>query len=326
MDQFIHALKTAPGPYSCRPNPALGRLRRHRLIENLELDAVSLRPAAWAYPEGLPAGRGGNLTAAALAEATARLDGHATARNPDLSFSDLLKLAGAALSPRAAHGGLDFFFRVALPATPLAGTLWNVCPLSSLSYSFKGAGTAWEKALHDWLTSPDPKSLPVQPDRGRISLGAASFWLSDESPLDLLAARGLAPGTQEAALAVLRELALPGYETRTRRREARGLVAVEFTAADLQDLRGSAQAWKPTAIDALNYKGYCFLPGRAGDPHGVTWPLGNRLIRHENRDGLREFVHPRIEAPALTGGRRRVHLLGFLDADAETAWHSLAAP
>lgn len=103
-----------------------------------------------------------------------------------------------------------------------------------------------------------------------------------------------------------------------------GLVAIEFPATLLQTTDTASQAWKPTAVDALNFKGYCFLPGKAADPHGLTWPLRKCLRRHDLRDGLREFVHPRIAVPALAGGVRTVHLLGFLDADAETKWNNLA--
>lgn len=183
------------------------------------------------------------------------------------------------------------------------------------------------KALHDWMTAPDPSGLPVQPDGGHFGLchAASSFWLSDQSPLDLLAARGIASGTQDAAWAVLQELALPGFETRTRRQEAMGLVAIEFPAS-LLDAGSPSQAWKPTAIDALNFKGYCFLPGRSADNHGLTWPLQKCLRRHSSRDGLREFVHPHIRVPALVGGRRTVHLLGLFDGAARTKWDNLTPP
>jgi hypothetical protein len=105
-----------------------------------------------------------------------------------------------------------------------------------------------------------------------------------------------------------------------------GLVTVEFPATHLRDLGKTAQAWKPTAIDALNFKGYCFLPGKSTDSHGLTWPLRKCLRQHDLRDGLREYVHPRISVPALEGAARTVHLLGFLDAAAEATWNSLLPP
>jgi hypothetical protein len=236
--------------------------------------------------------------------------------------------AGEALNPLAPTGQCDFFFRFATTPKPLPARLWNVCSLNALQYSFRGAGSAWEKAVYDWLTSASPATLPVQPDGGAIGLcrAGSSFWLSDQSPFDLLAPKGIAIGTPEAALTVLCELALPGFETRQRRKDAMGLVAIEFSPDQLQDPGHAGQAWKPTAIDALNFKGYCFLPGKMVDVYGLTWPLQKCLQRHHQRDGLHEYVHPHIAAPALVGGARMVHLLGFLDADAEAAWNSLVPP
>lgn len=327
MLTFIDALEAAGGPYFRRTSP-LGSVQRRRLVENIRMESASLRPAGWAYPVNVPPARGGNLTPAAFAEATKRLDAHPKVRSAGLSFADLLEGAVQALNPKGTTG-YDFFFRVATPPTTLSGTVWNVCSVNTLQYSFSRAGSARLKAVHDWLDSPDPTDPRVpQPDGGMIGLCVpnGSFWLSDESPLDLLAGRGIPLGTTQAARAILQELALPGFETRARRESAMGLVAIEFPAALLQDGRTTAQAWKPTAIDALNFKGYCFLPGKTADHHGLTWPLANCLRRHSPRDGLREFVHPRIEVPALAGGARTVHLLGFLDAAAETAWRSLTPP
>ncbi|TDU81316.1 hypothetical protein EI77_00620 [Prosthecobacter fusiformis] len=236
--------------------------------------------------------------------------------------------AGKALNPMIAGAGCDFFFRKASAFESLTGRVWNVAPLNALRFNFLGAGGVWKKAVYDWFTAAAPASLPVQPDGGLVSLCAngSSFWLSDQSPLDLLAAKGMKQGTQDAAWTVLRELALPGYETRGRRREAMGLVAIEFDAALLVDGVIQGGAWKPTAMDALNFKGYCFLPGKAPDPHGLTWPLLKILRRHSAKDGLREFVHPHIAVPALEGGVRTVHLLGLFDAECETAWNSLSPP
>ena len=304
----------------------MGRKRRSRLIENVHLESASLRPSAWTYPAQTPATRGDNLTPAALAEATKRLDAHGGVRAPGLSFATLLERAGEALNPISGAAGCDFFFRLASSPTALSGTIWNVFSLNALRYSFSDAGSAWMKAAHDWLTSSTPDVLPVQPNGGLIALCRAggSFWLSDQSPLDLLTGKGIPLGTQAAAWEVLQELALPGFETRTRRLDAMGLVAIEFPATCLQDVGKTAQAWKPTAIDALNFKGYCFLPGRTTDPHGLTWPLRRSLRHHQQRDGLPEYVHPHIAVPALAGGARRAHLLGFLDAASEARWNSLA--
>lgn len=329
MDRFLNQLITASGPFSRPGLPTLGAGRRNRLVENLHLDGPDLRPAGWTYPASIPSGRGGNLLASAVAEATRRLDAHGKARDPALSFSSLLHEVGKALNPiPATGGGCDFFFRAASPVARLSGRVWNVTSLAAMRYSFLGAGGAWKKTIYDWFGAAVPASLPVQPDGGTIGLCGAgsSFWLSDMSPFDLLASKGLAANSQAAAWAVLRELALPGYETAARRKQAMGLVAVEFDADRLEDRGNRGQAWKPTAIDALNYKGYCFLPGKAPDSHGLTWPLQKSLKKHEQRDGLQEFVHPHIAVPALVGGDRMVHLLGFLDAESEAAWDSLSSP
>ncbi|MCX6880779.1 MAG: hypothetical protein NTW21_44300 [Verrucomicrobia bacterium] len=271
----------------------------------------------------MPFSRGGNLTPPVLAEAKRRLDAHAAVRAYGSSFSSLLNKAAEALSPFVGTGSPDHFCRVA-PSVPCPSPrLWYVTTLSALQYGFAARGS-WQKSLYDWLNAADPAACPVQPTRGMIGLGRPDsvFWLSDQSPLEFLAANGLAAGTDDAAWAVMRELALPGFETQTRRQAAMGLVCVEFAASLLVDRGNVAQVWKPTALDALNYKGYCFLPGRHFDPHGLTWPLRKDLRNHRCRDGLREFVHPRIEVPALDSGKRTVHLLGFLDPVAETTWHS----
>lgn len=326
MLSLLTALQNAPKPFSPR-TALLGSKRRARLIENVEMESPALRPATWSYPVQAPTHRGDNLDANALVEATQRLNAHGGVRAPGQSFSSMLLKAGEALNPLSS-AGCDFFFRVANPTAALSGTIWNVCSLHALRYSFTGAGGAWMKAVHDWMTATAPSSLPVQPNGGQIGLCrvGGSFWLSDESPLYLLTTRGIPQGSQEAAWTVLQELALPGFETRTRRQEAMGLVAIEFPAHLLQDLGLTAQAWKPTAIDALNYKGYCFLPGRTADSHGLTWPLQKCLRKHTPRNGLREYVHPHIAVPALAVGARMVHLLGFFDAAAEAAWNSLTPP
>jgi hypothetical protein len=326
MHNFLSALDSAPGPFSPRGTP-LGSRRRERLIENIRLESASLRPTTWTYPSSAPSSRGNNLTSAALAEATRRLDEHGTVRTPGLSYSSLLLNAGEALNPLSA-GACDFFFRKANPATALSGTIWNVCSLHALRFSFTGARGAWSKALHDWMTSATPSRLPVQPDGGQIGLcrAGSAFWLSDQSPFELLRHRGLCPGSEDAAWAVLQELALPGFETRQRRKEAMGMVAIEFPATLLVDKGLSAHAWKPTAVDAMNYKGYCFLPGRSADAHGLTWPLRKCLRKHDSRDGLREFVHPHIRVPALDGDVRKVHLLGFFDGAARADWNNLSPP
>jgi len=326
MQDFLRQLTSAPGPYSQPRLPVLGARRRDRLVDNILLDAPALRPPGWNYPAGMPAARGGNLSDPILTEATRRLDAHPATRSGSLSFSTLLKEAGAALNPLAA-GSPDHFCRVDAPVPCPPGRVWNVTTVRALQFSFTARG-AWQKALYDWLNAADPASCAVQPNLGRISLGrpGSVMWISDQSPLELVAARGLGIGTQEAAWAVLRELALPGFETRGRRQEAMGLACVEFAADHLVDRGAVGRVWKPTAIDALDYKGYCFLPGRATDPHGLTWPLQKNLHRHENRDGLREFIHPRIEVPAIEGGKRTVHILGFLDPAAEATWHSYASP
>ena len=326
MLSLLTALQSASRPFSSRAAP-LGSRRRSRLIENVQMESPTLRSPAWVYPPNTPLARGDNLSAAALAEATRRLDAHAGVRSPGQSYSTMLQQAREALNPIVA-GGCEFFFRTAQPPTSLTGTIWNICSINALRFSFAGAGGTWMRAAHDWMTSPAPSTLPVQPNGGKIALCnvGGSFWLSDESPLDLLAARALPLGTQDAAWTILQELALPGFETRTRRREAMGLVAIQFPADCLQYLGLTAQAWKPTAIDALHYKGYCFLPGRSADNHGLTWPLQKSLRRHQSRDGLREFVHPHVVVPALAGGSRMVHLLGFFDAATEAAWNSLTPP
>lgn len=326
MLPLLTALQSAPKPFAPKASP-LGSRRRVRLIENFQMESATLRPAAWTYPAQAPVGRGDNLSDTALAEATKRLNAHPTVRSPGLHYSSLLARAGEALNPLTPTG-CDFFFRVASSATGLTGTIWNVCSVRALRYSFPSSGVASLKAVHDWMTSADPAILPVQPNGGQVGLCriGGAFWLSDESPLDLLNSRGIPIGTELAARTLLQELALPGFETQARRQDAMGLVAIEFPASCLTDVGLSARAWKPTAIDALNYKGYCFLPGRALDSHGLTWPLKKCLRRHDSRDGLREFVHPHISVPALAGGRRMVHLLGFLDAAAEAAWKSLTPP
>lgn len=326
MLSLLTELQRAPKPFSMRAAP-MGGSRRSRLIQNVQMESASLRPPAWVYPSNTPLGRGDNLSAAALAEATRRLNAHAGVRSPGQSYSSLLQNAGQALNPLSA-GGCDYFFRSAQPPSPLSGSIWNVCSIHALRYSFTGAGGSWMRAAYDWMTSPVPSTLPVQPTGGKIGLcnTNGSFWLSDESPLDLLAARTVPLGTPDAAMTILQELALPGFETRKRRADAMGLVAIQFPAHCLQDLGITAHAWKPTAIDALHYKGYCFLPGRTTDRHGLTWPLQKCLRRHQARDGLREFVHPHIAVPAIAGGARMVHLLGFFDAAAEALWNSLAPP
>lgn len=331
MNQFLNQLAAAPSPFGALEpkrrtrSPLLGPKRRRRLIENLHLDSVCLRPEGWVYPADTPANRGENLSQSAISEATRRLNSHPSARNSS-NFSSLLSEAVKALNPQLENNRVDFFFRVARTPTPLTGRVWNVCSLSTLQYSFGGPDGPWERAVYDWLESPDPATLPLQPDRGALGLCRkdSAFWLSDQSPLDLLASRNIKVGSADAAWAILRELALPGFETRQRRKEAMGLVAIEFAANRLQDGNHSGVAWKPTAIDALNFKGYCFLPGGPSDDHGLTWPLQQTLYRHEQRNGLREYVHPHIAVPAIEGGVRMVHLLGFLDADAETKWNSLA--
>lgn len=326
MQALLTALQTAPRPFSRRAAP-VGSKRRARLIENVQLESTSLRPSIWAYPPGAPAHRGENLNAAALAEATRRLDAHAEVRRGGLSYATLLQKAGEALNPIHA-GSCNFFFRSAQPPAALSGTIWNVCSVNALRFSFAGAGSASMRAAYDWMTSPTPSILPVQPSGGRIGLGPtkSSFWLSDESPLDLLAGRGVPLGSQDAAWTILQELAIPGFETRRRREEAMGLIAIQFPADCLQASGFTASAWKPTAIDALNFKGYCFLPGRTADQHGLTWPLARSLRKHQPRDGLREFVHPHIAVPALAAGARTVHLLGFFDAAAEATWNRLSPP
>lgn len=320
MQHFINQLRSAPEPYD-----RLGVRQRSRLVENLLLDAHTLQPTGWCYPPGMPANRGGNITHAMLAEVTRRLNAAASGRTTGGTFSTLLNEAGQALNPLNAAGSPDHFCRVAASAPCPGDRLWTIIKLSTLQYSFTARG-AWQKTLYDWLHAPDPASCPVQPKAGQIGLGppGSLFWFSDQSPLDVLASKGLAVNTREAAMAVLKELALPGFETRKRQKEAMALVCVEFARNHLVDRGAVGQVWKPTAIDALNYKGYLFLPGRIRDRHGLTWPLQNNLRKHENRDGLREFIHPRIEVPALEGGRRTVQLIGFLDPDEQATWNSYA--
>jgi|GEM_PF-3252080 len=269
-----------------------------RLLENFLLDVPSARSSTWSYPDHLPSDRGDNIVDSLLTLAESRIAGlSSTGDFPDL-LENVIQLVNPATSASPSY------FCSSGGDQPLpTEKIWHVTAIVSIfQFSFAPQGLIGSEALlRRWLAG-NSVAAPAA-----LCLGAPGslIWISDQSPLEMLSSEGVAPDSNEAAERLVQELALPGFELPEDRRRAIGILALEIPASQLEN---PDHAWKPTVFDALNEKGYNYLPGHAADSFGKTWPLQTDYQQHYKRDGLREYVTSAIEVPT---SQVNAHLIGL---------------
>ena len=127
-----------------------------------------------------------------------------------------------------------------------------------------------------------------RPEKVRIGPEAFCFVTCDDAQ---------APHAADRAAEVVRRLALPGFETATRRRRALGIVAFSFPAG--------AKLQRPTMTECMSNGGRWFFPGPRRVPGdlriaGRTRPLCASLDAWadgtRNEHGVDEWLHSNVES------------------------------
>ena len=137
-------------------------------------------------------------------------------------------------------------------------------------------GTAWRLVAEIW------KDVRSQIRTGRVKLrlktpytdGDINFIGHGTPALHQNASLPLA--SRQMLKHIIRELALPGWETPKDRTQNLGLVAVQVPSAGLR-------LFRPTILDNFGLYSYFFLPGIPRNSFGLTWPLTNSLQYNSRR-------------------------------------------